>query len=156
MQNREWLDELVEWLEGYAWQWFVTLTSRPGLAEAQVRWRLLRWAEELGDTLGTRDFEWLGVPENGVTGLHFHYHVLVAGLKPDCGAEERLQFMRRWYKLAGDARIEDFKADSGGVRYILKHVGPEQFDDIEFHFATRTNMPTGEMCAVQPVKDNFK
>jgi hypothetical protein len=138
MQNGEWLDELVDWLDEYAWQWFCTLTSRPGMSEAQVRWRLLRWAEHLQQEFGTPDFQWVGVPEHGTTGLNFHYHVLVAGLKPGCGVTERLQFMRRWWKLAGEARIEDFKANSGGVRYVLKHVGPNTFDKIEFHLATRT------------------
>jgi hypothetical protein len=142
MKNGEWLEDLMDWLEAYPWQWFVTLTSRPGLSEAQARWRLLRWAEELQENLGTKTFHWVGVPENGVTGLHFHYHLLVAGLKPGCGATERLSWMRRWWKLAGDAQIEDFRAGSGGVRYILKSVGPNDFDKIEFHLATRASIQT--------------
>lgn len=133
----EWLSELTDWLECFPWQWFVTLTFRPGLSPAQARWRLLRWADELRDALGMSDFQWIGVPEDGSTGLHFHYHVLIAGLNPACGAAERLHWMRQWYKLAGDARIEDFKANCGGVRYVLKSVGPNDFDKVEFHLATR-------------------
>jgi hypothetical protein len=138
MEDGEWLDEMTEWLEIFPWQWFATLTSRPGLSQAQVRRRLLWWAEELGDALGTEKFEWLGVPEKGSTGMDFHYHVLVAGLDAEVGAAERLSWMRRWFKLAGDARIEDFKADSGGVRYILKHVKPQDVDDMEFHVVSQT------------------
>ena len=48
--------------------------------------------------------------------------------------------MKHWYKLAGDARIEDFKADSGAARYILKAVRPDDFDKIEFHLVSRTRV----------------
>jgi len=137
MQNGEWLDQLAGWLEEFDWQWFATLTSRPGLSQAQLRWRLRRWAEELDDALGTESFEWIGVPEKGVTGMHFHFHVLIAGLDANSGAIQRLAWMRRWSKLAGDAQIEDFRANSGGVRYVLKHVGPQDVDEIEFHLVSR-------------------
>lgn len=137
MVNGEWLDEMVNWLEGFPWQWFVTLTTRPGLSEVQLRWRLLRWADELREALGTQDFEWIAVPERGVTGWNFHFHVLIGGLKPGCGAAERLEWMRRWYKIAGDAQIEDYQPDAGGVRYILKHVGPWEFDQIEFRLKSK-------------------
>jgi hypothetical protein len=140
MTEREWLEELATWLESFAWQWFCTLTFRQGLSPAQAGWRLRRWADELRDELGTAEFQWLGVPEQGSTGLHFHYHLLVAGLNPGCGAAERLAWMRRWYKLAGDARIENFATNSGGVRYILKAVRPENFDKVEFHLATPVEM----------------
>jgi hypothetical protein len=140
MMDGEWLEELANWLEGFEWQWFCTLTFRPGLSPAQARWRLLRWADELRDALGTSDFQWFGVPEHGSTGLNFHYHVLIAGLNPGCGAAERLCWMKRWWKLAGDARIEDFKADSGAARYILKGVRPEHFDKIEIHLVSRTRV----------------
>jgi hypothetical protein len=137
MDGGQWLEEFSGWLEGFAWQWFATLTFRPGLSPAQARWRLIRWADELRDALGTEDFQWLGVPEQGSTGLHFHYHVLIGGLNPGCGAAERLCWMKRWDKLAGDARITDFKPDCGGVRYVLKAVRPEDFDEVEFHLATQ-------------------
>jgi hypothetical protein len=140
MNREEWLSEMSDCLETFTWQWFATLTFRPGLSPAQARWRLLRWADELRDALGTAGFQWVGVPEDGSTGLNFHYHLLIAGLNPGCGAAERLCWMRRWYKLAGDARIEDFKADSGAARYILKAVRPEDFDKVEFHLATPVEM----------------
>jgi hypothetical protein len=135
MKNGEWLEDLTDWLEAYPWLWFCTLTSRPGLSAAQMRWRLLRWSEALQEDLGTKDFQWIGVPESGTSGFNFHFHVLIAGLRQGCGATERLEFMRRWYKLAGDAQIEDFRAGSGGVRYVLKSVGPNNVDKIEFHLA---------------------
>ena len=148
----EWLTEFAEWLEQFPWQWFVTLTFRPGLSPAQARWRLLRWTDELRVALGTENFQWFGVPEHGSTGLHFHYHVLVAGLTSGCGPAERLVWMRRWYKFAGDARIEDYKANCGGVRYVLKHVVPGDLDAIEFHLTTQTPaaMNSGTKQKVNP------
>jgi hypothetical protein len=134
----EWLSELTEWLERFPWQWFATLTFRSSPSPAQARWRLLRWADELRDALGTANFEWIGIPEHGVTGLHFHFHALVGGLVPGCGAAERLCWMKKWHALAGDARITDFKPHSGGVRYILKHVVPGDMDAIEIHLRTQT------------------
>jgi hypothetical protein len=143
MNGGQWLEELANWLEQFPWQWFCTLTFRQGPSPARARWRLLRWADELRNALGTPGFQWVGVPEDGSTGLHFHFHVLIAGLNPGCGAAERLCWMRRWYKLAGDARIEDFEPNCGGVRYVLKHVVPDDMDAIEFHLATPVEMKSG-------------
>jgi hypothetical protein len=142
VSDGEWLDGLVGWLEGFSWMWFATLTSRPGLSQAKLRWRLLRWAAELREALGTPDFEWIGVPESGVTGLNCHFHVLVGGLVAGCGAAERLEWMRRWYRLAGNAQIEDFRPGSGGVRYILKHVKGD-LDSIEWHLCSQTSAERG-------------
>jgi hypothetical protein len=141
MNGGEWLEEFATWLEGFAWVWFCTLTARPGLSETQIRFRLRRWTIELGDALGTPDFGWVGIPEKGVSGFHFHFHLLVAGLTSGCGAAERLCWMKKWYALAGDARITDFKPNCGGVRYIVKHVVPGDLDAIEIHLATRTPAP---------------
>ena len=114
------------------------------MTEAQARWRLLRWADELRDALGTPEFEWIAIPESGSTKLNFHYHALIAGLRESCGAAERLDYMQRWHKRAGDAHIVDYKPGIGGVRYILKSVGPEHTDKLELHLqshiAKQTNL----------------
>jgi hypothetical protein len=141
MRREEWLDELVAWFEGFPWLWFCSLTFRPGLSAAQARWRLRQWVDALHDDLGTLEFQWIGVPENGRTGMDFHYHALVAGLR-EYHAPQRLEWMRRWHKIGGDARIDIFKPDVGGVRYILKHVKPEDMDDLELHLNARTQLQT--------------
>jgi hypothetical protein len=135
----DWLDEMVLWLEGFPWLLFCTFTFRPGFSEAEARWRLLLWIDQLREALGTPDFEWFGVPEQGRTGMSFHYHVLIAGLR-EFHAPEREEWMRRWYKLGGDARIDGYKAGCGGVRYILKTVGPRNTDRIEFHLVSTTQL----------------
>ena len=72
-------------------------------------------------------------------GLDFHFHVLIGGLS-GWHADERLEFMRRWNKLSGDARIAIYDPDLLGVRYILKYVEPNDMDSIEFHLASRTRL----------------
>jgi hypothetical protein len=141
MNKNAWMDEMVNWLQGFAWLWFCTLTFRPGLSPAAARWRVRKWADALRDALGTQDFGWVGVPEHGRTGLDFHYHVLVSGLR-ERHAPQRLEWMRRWNKIGGDARIDTFRHDVGGVRYILKHVGPEDMDNFELHLNSRTQLQT--------------
>jgi hypothetical protein len=139
MNQHDWQQEMAQWLEGYAWQWFASLTFRPGLSEHQRRWRLRQWAKELGEQLGTEDFSWFAVPERGRTGLDPHYHALIGGLR-EWHAVPRLRWMRRWWKLAGDARVDPYRPKEGGVGYILKGVGPEEFDDVEVHISSRTRM----------------
>jgi hypothetical protein len=136
MKNEEWVKEMTMWLKGYPWLWFATVTFRPGFSEAQRRWRLRRWVDELRDALGTPDFQWIGVPESGRTGFDFHFHLLIAGLKK-WHAPELMEWMRRWGKLAGDARISIFKKDAGGIEYILKHARPENADALEIHLTSR-------------------
>jgi hypothetical protein len=137
MNDGQWRDEMVDWWEGFAWLWFCTLTFRPGLTESQARWRLRKWAGELRDALGNENFEWVAVPETGKTGEDFH--VLVGGLN-DWHTDERLNWMRRWNKLAGDALITVYKPGIGGVRYVLKDIGPNDMDKIEFHLVSRTRL----------------
>jgi hypothetical protein len=136
MDRTQWVNEMTMWLQGFPWQWFATLTFRPGFSEGQARWRLRRWAGDLRDALGTEEFEWFGVPESGRTGLDFHFHVLIAGLTR-WHSPEQVAWMRRWGKLAGDARISIFKKDAGGIEYILKHARPENADALEIHLTSR-------------------
>ena len=93
------------------------------------------------DALGTPDFQWIAVPELGRTGLDFHFHVLVAGLRK-WHAPERMEWMGRWYKLAGDAHTDVYQAGGRGVSYILKSIGPNDMDAIEFELHSRTQMQT--------------
>jgi hypothetical protein len=84
----------------------------------------------LREALGTNDFGWVGVPEHGRTGRNFHYHVLIAGLREHHGSR-KLEWMRRWNKVGGDALITRFSPNAGGIAYILKNLKPNDVDDIE-------------------------
>jgi len=81
MDDQKLRGDLEEWLDGFPWQWFATLTFRPGLKVQQCRWRLRQWIEEIRKALGTGNFGWVAVPEAGRTGLDYHYHVLIGGLR---------------------------------------------------------------------------
>jgi hypothetical protein len=139
MDAQGWRDEMTGWLEGFPWKWFCSLTFRPGLTESQSRWRLRKWACELRDALGDKHFEWIGIPETGKTGEDFHFHVLIGGLN-DWHADERLEWMRHWHKLSGDARIDVYDPSLFGIRYILKYLDPNDTDSIEFHLVPRTQL----------------
>lgn len=141
MDSLRWREEFADWLEGFPWQWFCSLTFRPGLSPAQARWRLRKWVGALRDALGTADFGWFAIPEVGKTKMDFHFHVLVMGLSK-WHAPERLDFMRLWWKLAGDGRIYIFKPNIGGIPYILKSLGPDDLDSVEFELSARAQMQT--------------
>jgi hypothetical protein len=141
MNRDEWRDEFTIWLEGFPWLWFCTLTFRPGLSPAAARWRLRKWFETLQGELGTAAFQWVAIPERGRTGLDFHYHALVAGLC-ERHAPHRMEWMRRWQKIGGDARIDTYRPTAGGVSYILKQARPEDMDDFEIHLKSNTHLQT--------------
>jgi hypothetical protein len=141
LNKDRWRDELRIWLESFSWQWFCSLTFRPGLNRFDAQRRLRRWADELRRELGNEQFEWVGIPESGRTGLNFHYHCLVGGLR-DWRAGARLFWMRRWNKVAGDALIAKFNPDAGGISYILKNVHPNDVDDLELHLNSQSGTQT--------------
>jgi len=138
-KNDEWRNEFADWLAGYQWRWFVTLTFLPGSTKHKATWRLRTWVNELQQILGTAEFQWVAVPEFGRTLFDFHFHLLVGGLRR-WHAKERLQWMRRWNQFSGDALICPFNAKAGGVSYILKNLRPENMDDIELHLCSNTQM----------------
>lgn len=37
VDRTQWKDDFIAWLEEFPWQWFCSLTFRPGLNEAQAR-----------------------------------------------------------------------------------------------------------------------
>jgi hypothetical protein len=140
-KNDQWRNEFSDWLAGFPWQWFVTLTFLPGSTEPKARWRLRAWVNELQQSLGTKDFEWVAIPEWGRTLLDFHFHVLVAGLQR-WHAKERHEWMRRWNQFSGDALITPFNPNAGGIRYMLKRVAPNDMDRLEIHFKSHTAIQT--------------
>lgn len=139
MDENKWRDGYAEWLEGFSWQWFSTLTFRPGFSHYQGYWRMKKWIDSLRSELGTANFGFVAIPEYGVTGTNFHYHALVMGLE-NWHAAAREEWMRRWFKSSGEARITQFNPGSGGVRYILKHVGPHDGDTIQFELPSGAPM----------------
>jgi hypothetical protein len=141
MDKQEWQKEMVEWLESFQWLWFCTLTFRPGLSEPQAKWRLEQWLGELKEALGTDQFQWVSVAEWGKTRADLHYHVLVRGLR-EWQAAQRVDFMKRWNRGCGNARIDPYRPGVGGVRYILKTIEPGGADRIDMNIVSLPGMAT--------------
>jgi hypothetical protein len=141
MDKFEWKKEMVPWVCRFPWLWFCTLTLRPGLSEAQARWRLHRWLSNLREALGTANFGYFAVREFGRTGNDLHFHVLVMGLN-DWGVEARLEWMGRWEKIGGDPRIDPFTPGPRGPEYTLKNVMPDDLNAIDFDMSSETQMQT--------------
>jgi hypothetical protein len=138
LTDAEMKDRVVDLLEGFTWQWLATLNFRPRFTEEQAKSRLREWCDQLRETLGTEDFEFVVVPKYGRRGNHFQFHLLITGLRPGCGDDERLEWVRRWSELSGYARISDFKPGIGGVRYILRYIDADDLNTVEMHFCART------------------
>jgi hypothetical protein len=138
MDNEQWRDEFTTWLGNFSWQWFCSLTFRPGISQPKARWCLRKWVRGLHSELGTAHFGFVAVPEFGTTRINFHFHVLVIGLR-QWRAPQRLEWMTNWYKLAGDALITQFNPAAGGIRYVLKTIGPNEMDSIEFDLVASTS-----------------
>jgi hypothetical protein len=137
--EKDFQKELTLWLEEYPWQWLCSLTFRPYFRLGQRKARMRKWMEELKEELGTSDFSIVAVPELGTTGDDYHFHALVGGLSAWYAAE-RLDWMKRWRRLSGDARIDPYQPNKGGIAYVLKNVGPDDFDEIEFDLSPHTRL----------------
>jgi len=114
-----------EWLAGYRWDWFCTLTFRGYPSSTKATRTLERWLAELWDENGTGDFAYFFVRESGASRENFHWHGLVKGTQ---NSTERLPWLQRWWEIAGEGQIAYFDPDGNGIAYMLKHVRPG-FDD---------------------------
>jgi hypothetical protein len=141
MEVEKWRKDMERWLKGFPWLWFGSMTFRPGLKPGATYWRLHIWLDELQKSLGTGDFGYFAVREFGKTGQDLHFHVLIMGLKAS-HYDERLEWMRRWSKLAGDAQINPYSTKAGGIAYILKNVDPQDPDAIDFKLSSDTRLET--------------
>jgi hypothetical protein len=134
-----WREEFGLWLAPHSWDWFCSLSFRPGLRERQCWWRLRRWLGELKSELGGPDFGWFATREFGKTKENLHFHLLIKGIT-DPGPDNRVEFMRRWSKLAGDPLISLYVPNPRGISYILKDAGPDDPDCYDFDLADSSKL----------------
>jgi hypothetical protein len=140
LEDKKWRSEMATFLGEFSWDWFCSLSYRPYYSTPHRRALLHQWIKEVRSNWGTESFGWFAVPERGKTGNDFHYHVLICGLQ-DVDAGHRLQAMKLWHDLAGDALITDYSGDSGIV-YILKEAGHNSMDEVEFDLNGGCRMQT--------------
>src|SRR5438552_3432292 len=104
---QEWRSGMARLLGEFSWDLFGSLSFRPYYSVQQRRALFHRWLEELRGNCGTACFGFFAVPERGRTGDNFHFHVLINGLQ-EINAAHRLQAMKSWDAMAGDALITDY------------------------------------------------
>jgi len=139
MVREEWKVSIINWLEGFRWQLFCSLTFRPGLLERHAAWRLRRWIEDFGRAAGTTAFEWIAVP--GLGRSEFHFYVLIGGLERH-HSDYHAAFVGRWNRANGDARIDFYKPDIGGLRHMLRTISPREIDRIQMDLFTHRELET--------------
>ena len=122
----------TEWLSRYDWQWFVTLTFRGYPPARKARRLLQQWLGELKGKNGADDFGYFFALESGASGENHHFHGFIRGL---LDRTERLEWMKRWVELAGDAQIEYPQRGGKAISYAVKDIQPGVEADIIFEFS---------------------
>ena len=120
MTTKEFRDAYEQWLSGFRWDWFATLTFRGTPTRGRAERLFREWIEKLKLTQGTQNFDWFRVTESGSDGDNLHFHVLICGLR----SSNLLPAYRRWEQRAGEPCIENYRSEEGAIRYILKTVHP--------------------------------
>ena len=117
--------EYASWLGDYRWEWFCTLTLREGIGRKAAIRKLKFWIEELEEREGGK-ITWFRVAERGEEGGHFHFHVIVGGVRrtPIAIAE------CLWERWAGSADIDEYDYERNGIGYMLKQL--EEGNDLDW------------------------
>ena len=136
--KNELIDSYEEWLAGYKWIWFATLTfGRLDIPPRRADDVFDQWISEVQDEDGAANFHWFRVTELGANRDHLHFHVLVGGLKNG----SKWPWSVRWNELAGDCIISYYSPFRGALRYLLKEVRPDQDCAIDFDFDFQLPLP---------------
>lgn len=139
------------WLASFDWQWFITLTFRGYPPATKARRLLGQWLAELKRDNGTADFGYFFVLERGASGENCHFHGFVLGL---VDPSDRLTWLRRWFELGGEARIEHFEKTGNATRYSIKTLRPGIDDQIVFDLPGASRDPcAAALESVKPMKD---
>jgi len=126
-------NEYYKWIAEQNWNWFTTLKIESGRPSKRRALELCdQWLEEIAKADGSSWFRWVRVLEKGESGNHFHFHLLVGGFR-----NRMATWGRRWEQLGGEALIEKFNSDEGGIRYLLKTMKQNGELDIDFHLPNR-------------------
>ncbi len=138
-------DAWIEFLAGYSFQWFATLTfaDRVHPEAALKRWRL--FTNNLNRALYGR--RWHKTDHGGVwwvLGIEYqkrqviHFHTLMGAEHDLNQAARRLSWMDYWNEIAGFARIEAIRSNDAALRYVTKYV----VKDGEIEFSKNLKGPT--------------
>jgi hypothetical protein len=116
----------------YDWQWFCTLTIRPGIRPLALAQLFQDWIAAIKQDEGQK-ISWIRVIERGGLEGRLHIHALIAGTKffsPTVSAEH-------WSDIAGDAVIGRHDPESECLQYTLKSIAESQDYDIDFDLSEK-------------------
>lgn len=106
-----------EFLSGYPWDWFLTLTFREPVVSFRAHRLFERFAKDLEKAAGI-PIAWFRADEFGPRGGRLHLHALILNV----GHLRRLSWMDEWNRRAGYARILPFDPSKGAAYYCAKYV----------------------------------
>jgi len=114
-----------QFLSGFPWDWFVTLTFRDEVVSFRAHRLFARFVREIEKAAGMPIF-WFRADEIGPRGGRFHIHALMGNV----AQLRRMFWIDRWNEIAGYARILSFDARRGAAYYCAKYV-VKQINDWE-------------------------
>jgi hypothetical protein len=118
-------DAWGEFLGGYHWGWFVTLTFAGDVKTFTAHNRCNAWLRSLEKAAG-HPIAWFRGDECGNKFGKFHMHLLIANV----AHLHRFTWMKRWEDRNGWARIFEFIPALGASYYVAKYV-TKQFGEWE-------------------------
>ena len=130
-----------EFLSGFLWDWYVTLTFAGDVKSFTAHHRCEAWLKSLDKAAG-QSIIWFRGDEYGERFGKFHMHLLIGG----AGHLHRFTWMNRWQARNGFARILPFDSAKGAAYYVSKYVTKQfgEWDiggDIEAFQIQQSNLP---------------
>jgi len=136
MNRQELIDAYSDWLAGFKWCWFGTLTFRRSDIPFSIADHTFKdWIREIETGDGADDFRWFRVTERGAYGCNLHFHILIGGLRNGT----KLPWILRWNEMAGDALITYYFRSGNATRYIVKTAHPDRDFEIDFNLSSTTS-----------------
>jgi hypothetical protein len=114
-----------QFLSGFPWDWFVTLTFRDEVMSFRAHRLFARFVREIEKAAKMPIF-WFRADEIGPRGGRFHIHALMGNV----AQLRRMYWIDRWNEIAGYARILSFDSKRGAAYYCAKYV-VKQINDWE-------------------------
>ncbi len=120
---REYANEWGDYLMGYKWTLFATLTTRAPMSEARIVNAFDIWIRKLA-RVAQGPPAWLRSIEHHACGNHLHIHTLI--WMPPCVTPSTAQAL--W--TLGRADVERFDPAKGAAYYVGKtfHSAPDSYD----------------------------
>ena len=118
--NRQLVEGWGQFLSGFPWDWFLTLTFRDETVSYRAHRLYTTLVRQIEKAAGLQIF-WFRADETGPRGGRFHIHALMGNV----AQLRRMYWIDRWNEMAGYARILPFDLKRGAAYYCAKYVAKE-------------------------------